>query len=398
MNITNGAIMIRYLILCIAILLSSHVLAEDKKEEPKDKKEIAEETDENPNVPPKYSAKEERSKIKFKLIPGPTFGPSVGLGLLLVPMLVYYPDKNDLVSPPSQTAAFYLITSNKSTMGGIAQKLFLKEDTWRIDFGIYAGSINMDVDIKDSEGDVLESIESARKFRYIKLDVNRRVWNDLFLGIGGKGLNTWFEADNSADEEIIEETFGAKGNVQWGVVGRTFFDNRDNVYYPYKGIYTSYAYDYNFENQEYEAYSGNSYDIRYFQKIHGYRHILAMHFYGRIIERSAPDNVIQFYGRAAQSTQRGFVVGQYYDRNVLSSDLEYRYISPFIQRKLGFAAFANFGKVYGEAQPFEKAKWLIGGGVGVRYFILPYERIHAVLDAAWSKDTFAMYFGLKSPF
>ena len=33
----------------------------------------------------------------------------------------------------------------------------------------------MDVDIKDSEGDVLESIESARKFRYIKLDVNRRV-------------------------------------------------------------------------------------------------------------------------------------------------------------------------------------------------------------------------------
>ena len=123
-----------------------------------------------------------------------------------------------------------------------------------------------------------------------------------------------------------------------------------------------------------------------------------MHFYGRIIERSAPDNVIQFYGRAAESTQRGFVVGQYYDRNVLSSDLEYRYISPFFHRKLGFAGFANFGKVYGEAKPFEKAKWLIGGGVGVRYFILPYERIHAVLDAAWSKDTFAMYFGLKSPF
>ena len=94
--------MIGYLILCFAIFFSSHVFAEDKKEELKDKKEIAEETEGNPNLPPKYSAKEERSKIKFKLVPGPTFGPSVGLGLLLVPMLVYYPDKNDLVSPLKQ--------------------------------------------------------------------------------------------------------------------------------------------------------------------------------------------------------------------------------------------------------------------------------------------------------
>ena len=112
---------------CYSILLN--VFAEDKKEDPKDTKEIVEKTEENPNVPPKYSVKEERSKIKFKLIPGPTFGPSVGLGLLLVPMLVYYPDKNDLLSPPSQTAAFYLITSNV-ILGGVVQKLFLKEDTW----------------------------------------------------------------------------------------------------------------------------------------------------------------------------------------------------------------------------------------------------------------------------
>lgn len=386
--------MIRLLMLCAIFLLPRNIYAEEKKSSSTE--DISQEDDYE--EAPKYSAKEERSKVKFKFIPGPTFGPSVGLGLLLVPMLVYYPDKDDLVSPPSQTAAFYLITSNKSTMGGIVQKLFLKQDTWRLDFGIYAGSINMEVDIKDSEGDVEDSIDSARKFRYVKLDVNRRVWNDLFFGLGAKGLNTWFEAENSEDEKIIEDTFGPEGSVQWGGVIRSFFDNRDNVYYPYKGIYTSYAYDYNLENSEYSAYSGNSYDIRYFKKIPSYRHILAMHLYGRIIEKSAPDNVIQFYGRAAESTQRGFVVGQYYDRNVLSSDLEYRYISPFIHNKLGFATFANFGKVYGEAKSFENADWLIGGGVGIRYFILPYERIHAVLDAAWSKGTFAMYFGLKSPF
>ena len=70
----------------------------------------------------------------------------------------------------------------------------------------------------------------------------------------------------------------------------------------------------------------------------------------------------------------------------------------FLRNKIGAVVFANFGKVYGNDNEFSDADWLIGGGFGLRYFILPYERIHTVLDAAWSEDTFAMYFGLRAPF
>ena len=107
---------------------------------------------------------------------------------------------------------------------------------------------------------------------------------------------------------------------------------------------------------------------------------------------------MQFYGRAVNSVQRGFVTGKYYDRNIFSSDIEYRYIIPVLSDKIGAVVFANFGKVYGNDNEFSDADWLIGGGFGLRYFILPYERIHTVLDAAWSEDTFAMYFGLRAPF
>ena len=183
-----------------------------------------------------------------------------------------------------------------------------------------------------------------------------------------------------------------------GGVARAFLDTRDNVFYPYKGMYLSYTFDYNGEAEDLDAYFGNLYDARYFKMLAGFRHILALHAYGKILSKSAPSNVMQFYGRAVNSVQRGFVTGKFYDRNIFSSDIEYRYIIPILSDKIRTAVFANFGKVYGNDNEFSDADWLIGGGFGLRYFILPYERIHTVLDAAWSEDTFAMYFGLRAPF
>jgi outer membrane protein assembly factor BamA len=283
-------------------------------------------------------------------------------------------------------------------MGGITQKFYLKRDTWRIDFGGYAGRLNMDVDVKNTQGVFLKSVATSRKFRFFKLYVDRRVYKDLFFGLGVKGMKSWFEAQNNSNEALIETAFGSEGGYQWGGIARTFIDKRDNIFYPYKGMYLSYTFDYNAENDDFKAYSGNQYDIRYFKMLSSFRHILALHAYGKILSKSAPSNVLQFYGRAVNSTQRGFVTGEFYDRNIFSSDVEYRYILPVLNDKIGTAVFANFGKVYGNDNEFSDADWLVGGGVGLRYFILPYERIHAVLDAAWSKDTFAMYFGLRAPF
>ena len=313
-------------------------------------------------------------------------------------MLVYYPDKNDMISPPSQTSAFYMITSNKSMMGGISKKFYLKEDKWRIDAGAFMGKLNMAVDIRDNQGNFIKEVDTGRRFRFLKLYVDRKIWKKWYIGIGGKGLKAWFEADNSEDEALVDAAFGGKGDFQWGGLVRTFLDTRDNIFYPYKGGYFSYSFDYNAENDQYDAYSGNIYDIRYFQMLTSYRHILGAHVYGKVLSKAAPTNVMQFYGRAVNSIQRGFVSGDNYDRNIFSTDFEYRYLSPFIDDKLGAALFMNFGKVYGEVNDFGDADWLLGGGFGLRYFFLPYERMHAVLDFAWSEGTFAAYFGLRSPF
>ena len=57
--------MIKQLIICIALIISSNAIAEE--ETPGDHKESKEEAQAESNTPPKYSAKEERSKVKFSL-------------------------------------------------------------------------------------------------------------------------------------------------------------------------------------------------------------------------------------------------------------------------------------------------------------------------------------------
>ena len=80
-----------------------------------------------------------------------------------------------------------------------------------------------------------------------------------------KSTKFWFEARNSEESTIVDNAFGGEGGFQWGVA-RAFLDKRDNIL-PYKGMYLSYAFDYNGETEDLAAYFENLYDLRYFQKI-----------------------------------------------------------------------------------------------------------------------------------
>ena len=69
-------------------------------------------------------------------------------------------------------------------------------------------------------------------------------------------------------------------------------------------MYLSYTFDYNGETEDLAAYFGNLYDLRYFQKISSFRHILGIHVYGKILSKSAPSNVTQFYESCEFCTKR----------------------------------------------------------------------------------------------
>ena len=134
------------------------------------------------------------------------------------------------------------------------------------------------------------------------------------------------------------------------------------------------------------------YDIRYFQKLSSFRHILGGHVY---VSDSSNQHQVMLWngGESSNSTQRGFVTGDNYDRNIFSTDVEYRYLSPFIDDKLS-GTFANFGKT--KRNQFFWRSWLAHWWwLWIKVFL--YHEDACRLDFAWIGH-FCSHFYLKSPF
>jgi hypothetical protein len=81
-------------------------------------------------------------RLSFAVVPGPVFNPSLGWGLMIVPLAMYNVDPDDEVSPGSTTAALGVATTNGSWGLGLGQKLYLARDRWRLTGGAGVASIN----------------------------------------------------------------------------------------------------------------------------------------------------------------------------------------------------------------------------------------------------------------
>ena len=81
-------------------------------------------------------------KTRFAFIPIPNYSDVTGFGLGLMSSLFYPLNKNDKVSPASSTTLFGFYSSNQTWVVGAAQKLHLKEDSYRATLALATASVN----------------------------------------------------------------------------------------------------------------------------------------------------------------------------------------------------------------------------------------------------------------
>ncbi|PWJ44251.1 BamA/TamA family outer membrane protein [Sediminitomix flava] len=344
---------------------------------------------------PKFDAIKERSKMKYRLIPTPSYSPSVEWGLNLVNLFTFYMNKTDTITPPSTVAVIGMGTTNSSWAVGAVPRIYLKEDKWRIfvDFG-YA-EIRQELD--------LAPIGKARVIRnnlVAKFIVKRRIIPKLFGGFGYAFSSVEYEGrDDESSEKLVMAGFENRVENH-GLQYALNYDTRDNIFYPYHGMYAEYTLGQNFSQEgEDNGYLSHNIDFRQFFSIKGNPdHVLAWHFLGRFLSGNPTNENYGFYGRSGILTQRGYQVGSFIDRHLVTAEAEYRRETPLLKRRLGFVAFAGVGKVYGDYENFGDAEWLPDGGVGVRYRILPYERLNVRVDFSVGKEGFVWYFGLREAF
>ena len=74
------------------------------------------------------------------------------------------------------------------------------------------------------------------------------------------------------------------------------------------------------------------------------------------------------------------------------------FVSILFLSRCCFAAIGGLGKTFGDYNDFKDAELLPMGGVGIRYRLLPYERMNIRFDYTFGNDGPVWYFGIRESF
>lgn len=299
----------------------------------------------------------------------------------------YRANKKDTISPHSSTMVLGIYTQEKSWMAGAIQQLYLKEDKWRIKAGAIKGNINFQFFNGDSYTNVGEYEDYTSDMVIALGQVQRKIWRRLYGGILGEYniTTTYFTSEgDSSDKQNMSN------------IGYVFSqDSRDNVQFPTTGIFL------NFKNQFYREWTGSTSDfVRYkinytqfFNLLKDERHILVARFNAEIATGNVP-----FSGQAIVGMDdiRGYSQGQFRGNQVYDVQSEYRWM--FNNSNFGMVGFFGVASAVETASDIFKTALLPGGGVGIRYRIIPSLKVNIGVDVGVGKDDYSLTFRIGEAF
>ena len=257
-------------------------------------------------------------------------------------------------------------------------------------------------------------------------------WEEYRLGLSGKyliwkNLYPGIELDFRFGD-LFKETaggalasgtiLGSKPAFYLGRGASLSWDNTNAKYYPHKGIkyelrFTDYA---TLNNQDddlgelkeylHSDFSKLSLNLNhYINPVSGI--VLAAQTSAIIADGQVPFNFLPELG----SSLRAYDSKRYIDKTMLAQRLEPRIIPselPFLQergilqskfwRRTGLVFFTEFGQI---APDISQAKWERNhwsNGWGLRYTILPQDKLNLRMDFGWGQDTFNFIFQAREVF
>jgi hypothetical protein len=339
--------------------------------------------------------KEAGHDFGFAVVPGPTYNPSLGWGLMVIGMAMYDVDPADEVSPGSTTASFGMITENGSWAGGLFQKLYLAEDTWRLKGG--GGCANVNQRFYGIGGDATGSfVDMTMEAVFAVAEGLRKVMPNGYAGLSLSYRQSRFVGKDAHADEVI----GAAGlNRTWEhalLPGLRFdYDTRDVQTSPRSGLLGQLAVRGASEGLgSTNTYARVSASYAQFRALDARgEHVLAWNVVAEAGFGDVPFD--EYPDLGGNKALRGYIRGQFTDKNMLSSQVEWRWT---VWRALGTVVFGGVGKVFPAWDAIGPEPWLPSVGVGLRYMVIRDRRMNARLDFAWGKEGGTFYFGVGEAF
>ena len=333
--------------------------------------------------------------LSLAVVPGPIYNPSLGWGLMLIPLAMYDVDPEDKVSPGSTSALFGMVTSNGSWAAGLAQKLYLSQDHWRLKGN--GGFVSVNQRFYGIGGSGTGSyVNMTMEAVFLLAEGLYQIFPRGYVGLQLAYRQSRFLGSDAFADSVIE---AAGLNRSWDrnllPALRFDYDSRDSQTAPWHGLLTEFT----LKGASEALGSTNSYVrlstiySQFLSLAPEGRHVLAWNVnldggFGNVPFNEYPDV-------GGHKALRGYIRGQFTDKNMLTTQVEWRW---GYWKRIGTVVFAGVGKVFPEWNEFGPATWLPSGGFGLRYLVFPARRMNARFDFAWGKEGGTVYFSVGEAF
>jgi hypothetical protein len=350
------------------------------------------------------SAEQKPRETSFAVVPGPFYNPSIGLGLNVMPLMMFYPDKDDTVSPPSLVLinALYAVkpplseaSSRQSGFVSAATRLFLDEDRWRV--VVMAAYINLFQQFYGVGGDASYSdplfdyrLEQVLAFTQVYRQVG---WKGFYLGVMLGYIAFHTKTDDPANQEILESIgSGADWRGQPIIGALAQFDSRNNKYYPSTGTYFNLRVNGSFKSGEDYLVVAPGFN-QYYALQDTDRLVFAYRIYGQFGWGNLPIGAYARYGMRGSTL--GYEVGEFLDKMMSGAEAEIRWMA---WKRVGLEGGAGVGKVFADFSDFSGQPWLPGVWGSATYKVMEKQDIRARMSLAYGKSGLLYYFAVGQNF
>ncbi|MFP4089742.1 MAG: BamA/TamA family outer membrane protein [Cyclobacteriaceae bacterium] len=331
---------------------------------------------------------------RFLNYPTLAYSPETSWEIGLSSLYLYHANR-DTANRLSEINAFTFFTLESQYGIWLDHALYSDQDQWFFlgrlrgqSFPLYYHGIG-----EESPDEALAVVDA--RYLILRERALRRIFGDFYLGLEVD----WQRLSNVTfnwEGPPAALPLGADGSSNLGLGVGLLHDDRHNVLNVRKGWFAELAYlNYGLLNQHALSFSSFILDSRWYVPT-AKQQLLAVQLYGQSVSGDVPFNQLALMG--GESLMRGYYLGRYRDRNLLATQVEYRWLPFPFSRRWGGAVFMGMGGVAPTIGDLNLASLKPAGGAGVRFLLFKNKDIFTRLDVAFTEEGSGVYFFIGEAF
>jgi outer membrane protein assembly factor BamA len=303
----------------------------------------------------------------------------------------YKMSKKDTISPSSNTGITGIYTQQHSYAFMAYSKLYFAEDRWRITAAAGTLNVNFQFYYEDPVASIGNFYDYTTKANFAVLQVQRNIFKRIYVGpiaTISKATTTFGFPDASGKDSVTTSNLNNIGYIISN-------DTRDHVQYPTRGMFLT------FKNQFYRSWVGSDYTFEKYVLTYNQffklskkdeRQVLAMR-----ANLNIADGAVPFEGQTVVGGDdiRGYSQGKYRADQVYTLQGEYRWN---FYKRWGVVAFAGVASAVPKFSDISANGLLPGAGAGLRFRMLPHEKINVGIDGGVGKGDYSITFRIGESF